>query len=184
LVGTPQSDRSRTVLARLLAEVDCPVVVLGASEPVTARMVLAVLRGSQADDAVLSAAFAEARRRRCGLRVLKSWLPPLDGNLRYVETTEQTMLDGYLAGWRARHPEVAVTAELRPGDPLRVLTEQAVADEPLVVGLPRPSADRGYFETVLQTVIPARTRPTIVVPEPELTYRSLVTAGWLAEADR
>ena len=184
LVGTPHCDRSRTVLARLLAEVDCPVMVLGTGEPAVTSGVLALLRGNQADDAVLSAGFAEARRRRCGLTVAKPWLPPLDGDRRSAEAHEQRILDGYLAGWRHGHPAVTVTTDLRAGDPLRVLTEHTADERPMVLGLPRPTADRIYFDAMLESVLPARTWPTIVIPEPELSLRSLVGAGWLAGAER
>ncbi|HEU5269700.1 MAG TPA: universal stress protein [Jatrophihabitans sp.] len=184
LVGTPHCDRSQTVLARLLAKVDCPVMVLGTAPPATGQQVLALLRGSQADDAVLQAAYAEAERLRCRLRVLKPWLAPLDGNVCYAETAERRMLDGYLARWLERRPEVQVTPELRFGDPLQVLTEHATVDQPLVVGLPRPTTDHAYFDAMNSSVISVRERPTIVVPEPELTYRSLVTAGWLPDAAR
>jgi len=180
LVGTPHCDRSQAVLARLLAKVDCPVMVLGTAEPATSDEVLALLRGSQADDAVLRAAFGEAHRRRCRLRVLKPWLAPLDGNVSYAETAERRMLDRYLANWRAAQPELPVSAELRFGDPLQVLTELAATDQPLVLGLPRPTADHAYFDAMMQAAISARRRPTIVVPEPELTYHNLITGGWLA----
>jgi len=184
LVGTPHCDRSQAVLAQLLARVDCPVMVLGSAEPAAGEEVLTLLRGNQADDTVLRAAFAEASRRRCRLRVLKSWLAPLDGNVYYAEAAERRMLDGYLASWLERRPEVPVTAELRFGEPLQVLTDHAAADQPLVVGVPRPSADHAYFDAMVQTVIPGRGRPTIVVPEPELTYRNVVAAGLLADAQR
>ena len=78
LVGVPHGDRSRTVLAQLLADVGCPVVVVGAAEPAVTGPVTAVLQGNDADHAVLQAGFAEAHRRRRDLLVLKAWQPPLE----------------------------------------------------------------------------------------------------------
>ncbi|MFL6163813.1 MAG: universal stress protein [Jatrophihabitantaceae bacterium] len=182
LVGTPHCDRSRTVLAQLLAEVCCPVLVIGAGEPVGTGTVMAVLRGSQADETVLQAAFDQTRLHHRELLVLKPWQPPLDSDLFYAETAEQKMLDNYLASWRGRHPDVAVLAELRFGEPMRVLTEHAMTADLLVAGLPRPGVEQDYFEAMLDSVVTARDRPTLVVPELEPS-RPLVTVGhpWAAE---
>ncbi|HTZ45565.1 MAG TPA: universal stress protein [Jatrophihabitans sp.] len=165
LVGVPHCDRSRTVLARLLARAGCPVVVLGPADPVGAGPVTAVLRGTQADDQVLRAGFAEARKRRTGLLVLKPWQPPLDGGITFAETAEQKALDGYLAGWLADYPDVGVAAEVRFGDVLQVLTEHAMTADLLVVGLAEPAEDRQLFDGMLDAVISARTRPTMVISE-------------------
>lgn len=90
LVGAPHSDRSRAVLATLLATVGCPAVVIGATAPATPITAVAtLLRGSDSDEAVLRAAFSEARRLHSGLLALKPWQPPLDGNIRSAATAEQ-----------------------------------------------------------------------------------------------
>jgi len=167
LVGVPHGDRSRTVLARLLARADCPVIVLGAAEPAGTGPVTAVLQGTPADDPVLLAAFDEAHRRRAGLLVLKPWQPPLEGDVYYAETAEQKALDSYLAGLQERFPEVGVAAEVRFGDPLQVLTEHALDADLLVLGLPRPAAGRPEpIEGLLDAVVTVRARPTMVIPEP------------------
>ncbi|HEU5268752.1 MAG TPA: universal stress protein [Jatrophihabitans sp.] len=180
LVGASHSDRSRGVLADLLDEVEPPTVVLGTGEPVTTSSIAAMLRGSQGDDAVLQAAFAEAHRSRCGLLVVKPWQPPLDGSGRFAETAEQKMLDGILAGWRERYPDIGVTAELRFGQTPAELVRHVAGTDVLALGLPRAGTEYGYHQVLLHEVIPARPRLTMLVPERALTHRELVTAGRLS----
>jgi nucleotide-binding universal stress UspA family protein len=164
MVGAAHCDRGRLVLARLLAEADCPVIVFGAAEPLLVGPVTALLRGSQADDSILRAAFALAHQRRCGLLVLKPWQPPLDGSASYAETAEQKALDGYLAGIGELFPDVAVAAELRFGGPQRVLAEHSAADL-LVLGLPRPHTQPEYRDLLLNAILPAHGHPTMLIPE-------------------
>ncbi|HEX4727927.1 MAG TPA: universal stress protein [Jatrophihabitans sp.] len=177
MVGAPHCDRSRLVLARLLAEVDCPVVVFGAAEPLLVGPVTALLRGSQVDDSILRAAFALAHQRGCGLLALKPWQPPLDGSASYAETTEQKALDGYLAGIGELFPDVAVAAELRFGKPLRVLVGHSALDL-LVLGLPRPDAQPEYFNALLDAVLPGHGYPIMLIPEAGSANR------WLASDPR
>jgi len=164
MVGAPHCDRSRLVLARLLAEAQCPVVVFGAAQPLLDEPVTALLHGSQADDSILRAAFALAHQRGCGLLVLKPWLPPLDGSASYAEIAEQKALDSYLAGVGELFPDVAVAAELRFGEPLKVLVGHSAVDL-LVLGLPRPRTQAEYFNTLLDVVLPAHGYPIMLIPE-------------------
>lgn len=177
MVGAPHCDRSRLVLARLLAEVDCPVVVFGAAEPLLDGPVTALLGGSQADDSILRAAFALAHQRGCGLLVLKPWQPPLDGSAGYAEIAEQKALDSYLAGVREQFPDVAVTAELRFGEPLRALVGHSAVDL-LVLGLPRPHIQPEHFTALLDAVLPAHGYPVLLIPETGVPNR------WLASDPR
>jgi hypothetical protein len=165
LLGVPHSDRTRHMLSRLLAEVTCPVILIGAAEPEPSDGVAAVLRGGTADEAVLRAAFDQAQRERCGLLVLKRWQPPLDGSVRYAETAEQKMLDSCLAGWQEHYPGVGVAAELRYGETLPQLLSHGDRAGLLVLALPRPRAGRADFEASLDEVIAHRSHPTMLVPE-------------------
>jgi len=167
LLGIPHSARTRAMLSRLLAEVDCPVLLIGPAEPGSTDGVAAVLRGDSADDAVLQAAFEQAHRERRGLLVLKRWQPPLDGNVRYAETAEQKLLDNYLAGWQERYPRVGVAAELRYGETLPELMDHGDHAGLLVLALPRPGTGRNDFEATLDEVIGHRTHPTMLIPERE-----------------
>lgn len=180
LVGVPHSDRSRGVLAGLLDEVECPVVVLGTGDPVPPSSTAVMLRGSQGDDAVLQEAFAEAHRSECGLLAVKPWQPPLDGSGRYAETAEQKMLDGILAGWQERYPDVGVSAELRFGETLAELVRHLAGTDLLALGLPPAGTEYGYHQVLLHEVIPARPRLTMLVPERALTHPELVAAGRLS----
>lgn len=165
LVGAPHCDRSRVVLARLLATVACPAVVIGATEPATPiTAVAAILRGNEADGPVLQAAFFEARRLRCGLLVLKPWQPPLDGNLRSAGMAEQQILDGYLAGWLDRFPDVSVASAVRTGESLGSLIDHLAATDLLVLGLPGPDSTNEQLDPLLDAVLPARTHCSILVP--------------------
>ena len=173
MVGAPHCDRSRLVLTRLLNEVDCPVVVFGAAEPLLDWPVTALVRGSQGDEKILRSAFALAQQRGCGLLVLKPWRPPLDGSAGYAEIAEQKALDSYLAGIGEFFPDVAVAAELRFGQPLEVLVEHSTIDL-LVLGLVRPHLQPGWLNILLDTVLPAHPYPIMLIPEPGSPSR------WLA----
>ena len=167
LLGTPRWARNRNMLGRLLAEVDCPVILTGRGEPTGIDSVAAVLRGDPADDAVLRAAFKQAQRERCGLLVLKRLQPPLDGNLRYAETAEQKTLDNYLTGWQERYSHVAVAAELRFGESLPELMGHGAHAGLLVLAMPTQHLGQDDFEAALDEVIEHRTRPTMLIPEGE-----------------
>jgi nucleotide-binding universal stress UspA family protein len=163
LVGASHGDRSRAVLARLLNRIGCPAVVIGATEPTTPiTAVAAILRGNDTDQAVLQAAYSQASRLRCGLLALKPWQPPLDGDLRLAEAVEERILDGCLAGWRERFPDVTVAAGLRAGETLRGLVDHLAGTDLLVLGL--PDSDSAQTDALLDVVIPARTHCTMLVP--------------------
>jgi hypothetical protein len=165
LVGAPHVDRSRAVLARLLSAVECPAVVIGATAPATPiTAVAALLRGSDSDAAVLRAAFPEARRLRSGLLALKPWQPPLDGNIRSAETGEQKILDNYLAAWRDRFADVAVSSALRPAEPLASMVAHLDTTDLLVLGLPDVHDPQEHLDALLDVVIPAETHCTMLVP--------------------
>jgi nucleotide-binding universal stress UspA family protein len=166
LLGIPHSERNRHMLERLLAEVDCPVILIGPADPAPTSAVAAVLRGDASDDAVLWAAFEQAQRKRCGLLVLKRWQPPLDGNLRYAETAEQKSLDSYVAGWQERYRRIGVTAELRFGESLRELLGHGASADLLILALPRPNRARSR-SPALDEVISHRAQPTMLIPERE-----------------
>lgn len=165
VLGIPHSDRTRAMLSRLLAEVDCPVLLIGPAAPESTDGVAAVLRGDTADEAVLQAAFAQAHRERRGLLVLKRWQPPLDGTVRYAETAEQKVLDNYLAGWQERYPQVGVTAELRYGETLPELIGHGDHAGLLVLALPPSCTGRNDYEATLDQVIVHRAHPTMLIPE-------------------
>jgi universal stress protein family protein len=166
LLGIPHWDRNRNMLIRVLAEMDCPLLLIGSADPSPTGTVAAVLRGDQSDDAVLSAAFEQAQRQHCGVLVLKRWQPPLDGNLRYAETAEQKVLDSYLAGWQQRYPHLGVTAELRFGESLADLIRHGAQADLLVLPLPERGADPGHFRAALDEVLTHRSQPTLLIPQP------------------
>ena len=166
LLGIPHWDRNRNMLIRLLAEMHCPLVLIGPADPAPLGTVAAVLRGDQVDEVVLSTAFKQAQQQHCGVLVLKRWQPPLDGNLRYAETAEQKVLDSYLAGWQERYPHLGVTAELRFGESLTDLIQHAAQADLLVLPLPAHDADPGQFRAALDEVIAHRSQPTLLIPQP------------------
>jgi hypothetical protein len=139
--------------------------MIGATAPATPiTAVTTLLRGSDSDEAVLQAAFSEARRLRCELRALKLWQRPLDGNTHLAEAAEQKTLGNYLAGWQHRFPDVAVASALRPGEPLGSVVDHLATTDLLVLGLPDFDDAHEHLDALLDAVVPAQTHCTMLVP--------------------
>jgi nucleotide-binding universal stress UspA family protein len=102
----------------LLTRAECPVLMVpGAlAKPVRRPSVVALVHHPELPPAVLTAAFAGARRLGCGLSVFSVGtpdqdVPPTRNGVRCWETSESEQLDAALSGWCFLYPEVAVTAE-------------------------------------------------------------------------
>jgi len=162
MVGVPHCDRSRAVLHRLVAEAPCPVLVIGAAQPLASGPVTALLRGRDSDDAVLEAAFTAAAGRRSEVIAVKPWHRPLDGSQFYAETSEQKLLDAQLARWSERFDGLPVVAELLTSDSGATLTAHVQQAELLVTARPAGFAE---LDLALKELIDTRDLPTLVVPE-------------------
>ena len=179
ILATPHLDRDRAVLARLLAEVDCPVAVTAPARPVPVRSVTVILRGDQDDDALIEMAYAQASRYDCGVLAVKSWQPPPDGAY-YAEIAEQKELDSYLAGWQERFPDVGVAAELRGGELIRAQDDGASGADLLILAVSRPGPTS--LDPMLDAVLADRSHSTVLIPGPAGSQRALPNGRPAAEA--
>jgi len=184
ILATPHLDRDRAVLARLLAEVDCPVAVTAPARPVPVRSVTVILRGDQDDDALVEMAYAQASRYDCGVLAVKSWQPPPDGGAYYAEIAEQKELDSYLAGWQERFPDVGIAAELRVGELIRALDDGASGADLLILAVSRPGPTSldPVLDPVLDAVLADRSHSTVLIPGPAGSQRALLNGRPRAEA--
>lgn len=121
-----------------------PVVLVGPSmaPAVTERVVVGV-GGPHANDAELGYAFAAAEQRHLPLLAVHTWpvavwpgagIPVQPGHPVHDGEVARDFLDATLAPWRNRHPAVAVTAEVRPGDARQVLETLCRPSDLLVIG--------------------------------------------------
>lgn len=143
-----------SVSTALIHHAHAPVAVIGesATEPAGAGApVLVGVDGSAASDLALGIAFAQASSRGVGVLALHAWsdtlvldgMPGLDW--ASVKTRAQEVLDGRLAGWGARYPDVPVSQRVVCDRPAAQLIEMSSAAQLVVVG----SHGRGGFTGML-----------------------------------
>ncbi|MEE1786574.1 universal stress protein [Streptomyces sp. SP17BM10] len=148
-LGTIRGYLTGSVSQEVLRRAACPVVLVRAREgqsggrepdgPVVVGLDLA----HPADD-VLAFAFEAAAVRAAPLRVVHVWSPPagseymsygaIGGLEGEISSVEWNGLAKAMEAWRARHPEVAVTADLVRGKAAVELVDAAAAARLLVVG--------------------------------------------------
>ncbi|MFF3608408.1 universal stress protein [Streptomyces sp. NPDC002463] len=120
------------------AKAHCPVVVVGDAEHITQETpYLAVgVDGSESSRAALAWAFEEADLRRCALRAIAVWQPPVF-SLHSGDTlfhTERRLLSETTAGWSQKYPDVRLTHEVLIGSPVEMLADAAEHALGVVVG--------------------------------------------------
>ncbi|MEU8923657.1 universal stress protein [Kitasatospora sp. NPDC048545] len=121
-----------------------PVVLVRAGGAETDGAVTVGLDLARPAEPVLAFAFEAAALRSAPLRVVHVWAPPagsehmsygaIGGLEGEVSADERADLAEALESWRARHPEVAVAADLVRGKPAVELVEAAATARLLVVG--------------------------------------------------
>ncbi|MFJ5708265.1 MULTISPECIES: universal stress protein [unclassified Streptomyces] len=120
------------------AQARCPVVVVGDAEHGTqdpAYLVVGV-DGSESSRAALALAFEEADLRRCALRAVAVWQPPVF-TLHTGDTlfhAERRLLSETTAGWAEKYPDVRLTHEVLIGSPVEMLAEAGEHALAVVVG--------------------------------------------------
>ncbi|MET8542403.1 universal stress protein [Kitasatospora sp. NPDC004799] len=149
-LGTLRGFLVGSVSQEVLRRADCPVVLVRAEgdgpagdEPAGSEVTVGLDLAHPAD-AVLAFAFEAAALREAPLRVVHVWSPPagsehmsygaIGGLEREVSAEEHGGLAQALDPWRARHPEVTVTAELVRGKAAVALVDAAAPARLLVVG--------------------------------------------------
>ncbi|MFE6222661.1 universal stress protein [Streptomyces sp. NPDC057854] len=127
-----------SLVVPVTAKADCPVVVVGDAEHVTQEMPCLVVGvdGSESSRAALAWAFEEADLRRCALRAIAVWQPPVF-SLHSSDTlfhAERRLLSETTAGWAEKYPDVRLTHEVPIGSPVETLANAAEHALAVVVG--------------------------------------------------
>jgi nucleotide-binding universal stress UspA family protein len=132
-----------SVAIRLAAQANCPVVVVRGKGTVDAGPVVVGIDGSPVSEAALAFAFEAADEREVPLVAVHTWadgalVPPVAPLLDWdaVEADERLLLGERLAGWREKHPDVAVRRVVVRDRPAHALIEEATdaAAQLVVVG--------------------------------------------------
>ncbi|MFF7994493.1 universal stress protein [Kitasatospora xanthocidica] len=143
-LGTLRGFLVGSVSQEVLRRAACPVVLVRAGEEESGGPVTVGLDLARPADPVLAFAFEAAALRSAPLRVVHVWAPPagsehmsygaIGGLEGEVSAGERADLAEALESWRARHPEVAVTADLVRGKPAVELVAAAATARLLVLG--------------------------------------------------
>ncbi|ALO12518.1 Universal stress protein family [Streptomyces venezuelae] len=127
-----------SLVVPVTAKAHCPVVVVGDAEHVTQETPYLVVGvdGSESSRAALAWSFEEADLRRCALRAVAVWQPPVftlhSGDTLF--SAERRLLSETTAGWAEKHPDVRLTHEVRIGSPVETLADAAEHALAVVVG--------------------------------------------------
>ncbi|TXS33607.1 universal stress protein [Streptomyces sp. ms191] len=126
-----------SLVVPVTAKARCPVAVVVAEHVAREQPCLVVgVDGSESSRAALAWAFEEADLRRCALRVVAAWQPPVF-TLHSRDTVfdaETHLLSETTAGWAEKYPDVQVTHEVLPGSPVETLADAAEHALAVVVG--------------------------------------------------
>ncbi|HXV92263.1 MAG TPA: universal stress protein [Pseudonocardia sp.] len=155
----------------------CPVVVVREQADPAQRRIVVGVDGSPGSDEALGFAFETAAGQDAPLVAVLAWhergagtfgigAPDRAKAAERIEAGER-LLDGALAAWRARYPDVDLTREVVPGHPARVLADASAQSALVVVG----SRGRGEFAGLLlgsvgQSVLHHARCPVAVVHRP------------------
>ncbi|MFF0473996.1 universal stress protein [Streptomyces sp. NPDC004284] len=127
-----------SLVVPVTAKARCPVVVVGDAEHITQETphLVVGVDGSESSRAALAWAFEEADLRRCALRAIAVWQPPVfsphgDDTLLHAE---RRLLSETTAGWAERCPDVRLTHEVLIGSPVERLADAAEHALAVVVG--------------------------------------------------
>ncbi|MFF5787452.1 universal stress protein [Streptomyces sp. NPDC012693] len=127
-----------SLVVPVTAKAHCPVAVVGDAEHVTQETPYLVVGvdGSESSRAALAWAFEEADLRRCALRAIAVWQPPVfslhSGDSLFH--AERRLLSETTAGWAEKYPDVRLTHEVPIGSPVEILAEAAEHALAVVVG--------------------------------------------------
>ncbi|MCX2180075.1 universal stress protein [Streptomyces sp. SKN60] len=127
-----------SLVVPVTAKARCPVVVVGDAEHVTQATPYLVVGvdGSESSRAALAWAFEEADLRRCELRAIAVWQPPVF-SLHSGDTlfhAERRLLSETTAGWAEKYPGVRLAHEVSIGSPVETLANAAEHALAVVVG--------------------------------------------------
>ena len=127
-----------SLVVPVAAKAHCPVVVVGDAEHITQETpyIVVGVDGSETSRAALAWAFEEADLRRCALRAIAVWQPPVfslhSGDALFH--AERRVLSETTAGWAEKYPDVRLTHEVPIGSPVEMLADAAEHALAVVVG--------------------------------------------------
>ncbi|MBP2586168.1 nucleotide-binding universal stress UspA family protein [Streptomyces sp. PvR006] len=127
-----------SLVVPVTAKAHCPVVVVGEAEHVTQETPYLVVGvdGSASSRAALAWSFEEADLRRCALRAVAVWQPPVftphSGDTLF--SAERRLLSETTAGWADTYPDVRLTHEVLIGSPVETLAGAAEHALAVIVG--------------------------------------------------
>ncbi|MFJ6015885.1 universal stress protein [Streptomyces sp. NPDC092952] len=160
-----------SLVVPVTAQARCPVVVVGEAEHSTQDPPYLVVGvdGSEASRSALALAFEEADLRRCELRAVAVWQPPVF--FRHADGTslhaERRLLAETTAGRSERYPDIRITHEVLIGSPVELLAEASEHALAVVVGR---RGRGGYMGMRLGSVVHGLLHrahcPVITVPGP------------------
>ena len=139
-----------SVSVAVSAHAHCPVIVVRGDAAPTQPVVVGV-DDSPAAHLALDFAVEQAVTRNVPLRVIRTWRPVtgiwVDSPMvtRTVTAEERRPLDDLVAGWRAKYPELEITAEAVVDHPANALALASTTAQLLVLG----SRGRGAFRGML-----------------------------------
>ncbi|MGY1680303.1 universal stress protein [Geodermatophilus sp. SYSU D01176] len=176
--GRPPRVRRRPhgALARgLTTTAGCPVAVVhpagdGARDVATARVVVGI-DGLPHSDAAVDFAFRAAARRGAAVTAVHAWCADCPADLEAVtaplvttEAAAHALVDGAVAAWRERYPDVPVTTQVVRCDPASALIAGSAGAALVVVGSRgRRAGLRALFGSVSHAVVDGAAAPVAVV---------------------
>ncbi|WUT00741.1 universal stress protein [Streptomyces sp. NBC_00708] len=160
-----------SLVVPVTAQARCPVAVVADAEHSTQDPPCLVvgIDGSESSRAALALAFEEAALRRCALRAVAVWQPPVFSRRTGDESlqAERRRLSETTAGWAEKYPDVRLTHEVTVGSPVETLAEAAEHALALVVGRRGRGGYTGMrVGSVVHGLLHRASCPLITVPAP------------------
>ncbi|MDT5338593.1 MAG: hypothetical protein QOD90_4098 [Mycobacterium sp.] len=144
--GTLRGRHLGSVSSGLAHYAHCPVAVIHDGIPLDTEStapILVGIDGSPASESAIAVAFDEAARRNVGLVALHAWkdVSVFDSAVSFkrdgwpaLHSKEEEALEGRLASWIERYPDVPVRRLIVRDEPARPLIDQSRAAQLIVVG--------------------------------------------------
>jgi nucleotide-binding universal stress UspA family protein len=180
-----------SVSSGLVRHAHCPVAVIRDEDllmphPALAPVLVGV-DGSPASELAMAIAFDEASRRHVDLIALHAWCDGEASDFPSVDWPEvkteekQRLMNGALAGWRKRYPDVTVQTRLVCDRPARAIVETSESVQLVVVGSHgRNTLTRTLLGSVSNAVVQSVRVPVIVARPVESLVRTPVDGSRLA----
>jgi nucleotide-binding universal stress UspA family protein len=165
-----------SVAVHVAAHATCPIMICRGRADATLPVLLAA-DGSPANDPAVGFAFEEATLRGVPLVALHVWshpastgpgdMQPLVHDEDLAQDEETRGLDGALAGWHDRYPDLEVRRQVRHGHVRKTIIDATRDAQLVVVGARGHGGFTGMLlGSVSQSVLHHASCPTVIVPHP------------------